>query len=216
MSDNKPIGPPTTPAVAMQSAFVAACRESAQRHRRPLLGAVAAVAVTAAAAWALPVEVADGRAAAVRNPLAAPPPQLAPEEDLAAFLASRRWGMSLAEADATRAAEEAAQLEQAARAELDRIGFVGVSATVRPSAGTSAGRAPDDWAERVVLLALPEGGIARFAVGDTLPDGRRLVAITAAALTLAADGEQETLRLFPALNDGQLGQGDGWSGGESS
>ena len=199
----------------MQSAFVAACRESAQRHRRPLLGAVGAVAITAAAAWALPVEVADGRAAAVRNPLAAPPPQLAPEEDLAAFLASRRWGVSLAEVDAARAAEEAAQLEQAARAELDRIGFVGVSATMRPSAGTDAGRVPE-WAERVVLLALPEGGIARFAVGDTLPDGRRLVAITAAALTLAADGEQETLRLFPALNDGQLGQADGWSGGESS
>ena len=198
----------------MQSAFVAACRESAHRHRRPLLGALAAVAVTAAAAWALPVEVADGRAAALRNPLAAPPPQLAPEEDLTAFLTSRRWGVSLAEVDAARAAEEATQMEQAARAELDRIGFVGVSATVRPSAGPAAGQAPE-WAERAVLLALPDGGVGRFEAGETLPDGRRLVAITAAALTLATDGEQETLRLFPALNHGQVGPDAARSGGES-
>lgn len=198
----------------MQSAFVAACRESAHRHRRPLLGALAAVSVTAAAAWALPVEVADGRAAALRNPLAAPPPQVAPEEDLTAFLASRRWGVSLAEVDAARAAEEATQMEQAARAELDRIGFVGVSATVRPSAGPTAGQAPE-WAERAVLLALPDGGVGRFEAGETLPDGRRLVAITAAALTLAADGEQETLRLFPALNDSQVGPEAARSVGES-
>ena len=215
MSDNR-LNRPTDHArrFAMQSAFVAACRESAHRHRRPLLSALAAVAVTAAAAWALPVEVADGRAAALRNPLAAPPPQVAPEEDLTAFLTSRRWGVSLAEVDAARAAEEATQMEQAARAELDRIGFVGVSATVRPSAGPIAGQAPE-WAERAVLLALPDGGVGRFEAGETLPDGRRLVAITAAALTLATDGEQETLRLFPALNDGQVGPDAARSGGES-
>ena len=178
----------------MQSPLVAALKSRVQRHRRPLLGGVAAIAVTAAAALALPVEVADGGATAARDALPAPPPALAAEESLTAFLASRRWGVSLAEADAARAADRAAQLEQAAgAAALSRIGFVGVSGATRIGAdGVS------EWSERVVLLALPDGGIARLAAGDSLPDGRRLVAIAANALTLAAAGREETLRLFPA------------------
>ena len=179
----------------MQSAFVAGIRASAQRHRRLLAGGAGAIAVTAVAALALPVPVADGVAGAGRNPLAAPPPKLAPEEDLAAFLASRRWGVSLAEADAARAAQQRAQSESEARAELRRIGFLGVSATARPTADGAP-----EWTERVVLLALPDGGIARLAAGDSLPDGRRLVAIAANALTLATAGEEKTLRLFPAPN----------------
>lgn len=185
----------------MSAAFAAAIRAGAKRHRRPVAGGVCAIALTAVAALALPVHVANAPAAAVRNPLAEPAPQLAPEEDLTAFLASRRWGVSLAETDAARAAEQAAELEQAARAELGRIGFVGVSATARPSAG----EAPE-WAERVVLLAVADGGVERFAAGAMLPDGRRLIAIAANALTLATNGKQETLRLFPALNAAQLGQ----------
>ena len=182
----------------MQSPLVAALKRRAQRHRRPLLGGVAAIAVTAALAAALPVEVAAGAATAARNPLAAPPPPLAGEESLTAFLASRRWGVSLAEADAARAADRAAQLEQAAgAAALRRIGFVGVSGAARVGAdGVS------EWSERVVLLALPDGGIARLAAGDSLPDGRRLVAIAANALTLATAGREETLRLFPAADAG--------------
>ena len=51
-----------------------------------------------------------------------------------------------------------------------------------------------------VLLLMPEGGTQRLTIGDSLPDGRELVAIDENSLTLK-DAKQisELLVLFPEL-----------------
>ena len=65
------------------------------------------------------------------------------------------------------------------------MGFVGLIVTQEPSA---------------VLLASPDGGVARFAPGDTLPDGRTLVSVTDNSLTLRGeDLREEVLSLFPRV-----------------
>ena len=112
-------------------------------------------------------------------------------EDLGAFLESRRWGVSLqdirdAETAKTRPAEPAEAVEPAEPSinpALAKMGFVGLIVTKEQSA---------------VLLASPEGGVARFAPGDTLPDGRALVSVTDNSLTLRReDLHEEVLSLFP-------------------
>ena len=124
-------------------------------------------------------------------------------EDLAAFRASARWGISLqdarerAEAERERArqaelqrrakeAEEAERVQAAWSPELQAIGFVGVVITA---------------SERVVLLTLPAAEIGRFHAGDVLEDGRTLASISAQALVLQhEDGQEETLALFPPVS----------------
>lgn len=157
------------------------------------LYAAAAVLAAGLAALALPVGMQEGPAPENRDPLAATSPALAPEEDLSAFIDSRRWGLSLAEADARRAEADAQAAEATRqRTALERIGFVGLTGSAQ-GRGANAG-----WKERKVLLVLPDGGLGRFAVGEALPDGRVLAAIADNALTLAAQDETEVIELFPA------------------
>ena len=123
-------------------------------------------------------------------------PPGAPEsahEDLGAFVANRRWGVSLREvreAEAAKAApatpaETAVTPEPSIHPALAKMGFVGLIVTNDQSA---------------VLLASPGGGVARFLPGDTLPDGRTLVSVTDNSLTLRGDGlPEEVLSLFPRV-----------------
>ena len=116
-------------------------------------------------------------------------------EDLDAFMASRRWGVSLNER-----AAPARQDEPAINPALVKMGYVGLI----------AGKD-----QNVVLLALPEGEIVRMMPGDTLPDGRILVSVTDNSLTLKGDGlSEDVLTLFPrvrtdrpALDAGGPGRG---------
>lgn len=166
------------------------------------LYAAAAVLAAGLAAFALPVSTQDGPGPQNRAALAATSPALAPEEDLSAFIGSRRWGLSLAEADAARRAEADAQAAAATRERtaLERIGFVGLTGSAQ-GRGANAG-----WKERKVLLVLPDGGLGRFAVGEALPDGRVLAAIADNALTLAVQDETEVIELFPAPDAGRPAQ----------
>ena len=60
-----------------------------------------------------------------------------------------------------------------------------------------------------MLLETPQGGVARFAPGDALPDGRTLVSVTDNSLTLKGDDlPEEVLTLFPPVRSGPL-KGDG-------
>ena len=63
--------------------------------------------------------------------------------------------------------------------------------------GTTA--TPDD---RVVLLTLPGGEIARVPAGGTLPDGRKVSDITDTTTTLSDTASDEELELFPSPTEG--------------
>ena len=105
-------------------------------------------------------------------------------EDLSAFLASRRWGISLAEAVA---AAGGAPVPAAAgiNPALAELGFVGV--TVHGG--------------RYAALVLVEGGAVRLGPGDALADGQTLAAIDANTATLRApSGEERVLVLFPPVS----------------
>ena len=150
-----------------------------------LLACLAAVL----AALALPVPLPDGSATA--DSLSALPEDMAESapEDLGAFLDSRRWGASLREI----LEAEAAQPQSAINPILARMGFVGLIVTT--------GRSE-------VLLGAPDGDVARFAPGDTLPDGRTLVTVTDNSLTLKGeDSSEEVLTLFPRVQS-EPGGGD--------
>ena len=114
-------------------------------------------------------------------------------EDLGVFLDSRRWGASLREileaaAEKARQAEAAGQPKSAVNPALAKMGFIGLI--------VSGGRSE-------VLLEAPDGGVARFAPGDTLPDGRTLVTVTDNSLTLKGeDSPEEVLTLFPRVRSG--------------
>ena len=157
-----------------------------------LLACLAAVL----AALAMPVPLPDGSATADSS--SALPEDLAESapEDLGAFLDSRRWGASLreileAEAERARQAREAAQPQSAINPVLARMGFVGLIVTT--------GRSE-------VLLGAPDGDVARFAPGDTLPDGRTLVTVTDNSLTLKGeDSSEEVLTLFPRVQSEPIG-----------
>ena len=142
------------------------------------------------AALALPVPLPQGgRATDVLSALPEDTAESAPE-DLGVFLDSRRWGASLreileAEAEKARQAEAAGQPKPAINPALAKMGFIGLI--------VSGGRSE-------VLLEAPEGGVARFAPGDTLPDGRTLVTVTDNSLTLKGeDASEEVLTLFPPV-----------------
>ena len=158
--------------------------------RRWWAGALLACLAAILAALAMPVSLPEeGRET---DALSALPEDTAESahEDLGAFLDSRRWGASLreileAEAERARQAREAEQPKPSVNPELARMGFVGLIVT--------GGRSE-------VLLEAPEGGVARFAPGDTLPDGRTLVSVSDNSLTLKGeDSPEEVLTLFPPV-----------------
>ena len=159
----------------------------ASLDRRWWGGAVLACLAAVLAALAMPVPLPDGSGAAdslsgLPEDTAKPAP-----EDLRAFMDSRRWGASLREILEAQAekARQAKPEQLAVNPVLANMGFVGLIVTAD---------------RNDVLLQAPEGGVARFAPGDTLPDGRTLVSITDNALTLkAADSSEEVLTLFPRV-----------------
>ena len=151
------------------------------RHRKPLTVGLAACALALLAALTIPVDLPATATASTAGRLSGNQVAVARAEDLTAFMSSRRWGVSLEEMEAERRARENAS--GAADARHDRMGFVGTTAT------------PDD---RVVLLTLPGGGVARVPAGGALPDGRTLSSVTDTTATLSdADSEDEELELFP-------------------
>ena len=164
--------------------------------RRWCGGALLGCFMAVLAALAVPVDLPAGREDADSlRVLPSGALETAPE-DLSAFLESRRWGVSLqevweAEAAKARPAAPAETAETTEPAEpsinptLAKMGFVGLIVTKEQSA---------------VLLAAPDGGVARFAPGDTLPDGRTLVSVTDNSLTLRSeDLHEEVLSLFPRV-----------------
>ena len=150
--------------------------------------ALLACLVAVLAALAMPVSLPEaGRNTDSLSALPGDTVESAPE-DLGAFLDSRRWGASLREileAEKAKRAEEAGQSVSAINPALAKMGFVGLIVT--------RGRSE-------VLLEAPEGGVARFAPGDTLPDGRILLTVTDNSLTLKEeDSPEEVLTLFPRV-----------------
>ena len=173
--------------------------------RRQWGGALLACFVAVLAALAMPVHLPEGSEQTDSlNILPGNAAETAPE-DLDAFLASRRWGISLQEirdADAAKArqAEQTEPNESSINPALAKMGFVGLIVTKDQSA---------------VLLEAPGGGVARFAPGDTLPDGRTLVSVTDNSLTLKGDGlPEEVLTLFPRIQRESLAVGSGDDGGD--
>ena len=166
---------------------------------RLLAAALLACCAAALAAIAIPVPVPESDAtASTAADLGESVPHSAPGEDLGAFLASRRWGLSLQEIEQTE--QEATVINPV----LAKMGFVGLIVSKD---------------ERAVLLRMPEGSVTRIAPGGTLPDGRTLVSVTDNELTLKAEGvPEEVLELFPRIRrappagDG----GDDAEGGEGS
>ena len=129
-------------------------------------------------------------------PVAAPPPLSAPteapttaadagpaQEDLADFMQSQRWGISLQEAQLQ--AKAAARLAAGLNPELREMGFVGVLAVPERTS---------------ILLTLEDGTVQRLDIGDQLPDGRSLAAVSDNRLTLTdANQQQHRLLLFPEV-----------------
>ena len=150
--------------------------------RLPACAALLFLAVLAA--LAAPVRLPEG--AAMRDPsdvLPEPVAEAAPE-DLRAFLASRRWGVSLDELREAAAPPEPPE-EPAVDPALAEMGYVGLIVVNGRTA---------------VLLTSPEGGVARVAPGDVLPDGRVLASVTDNSLTIKGEGmPEEVLTLFPSV-----------------
>lgn len=164
------------------------------RHRYPLVPLLLAGALIVLLAFVVPLDATDGAAARRgADEFANAGATALASEDLATFRTNSRWGVSLqeerdrAEAERQRAEQgEAAGESESAVAwspELREIGFLGVAITAT---------------ERVVLLALADDEIVRLRAGQTLEDGRELLAIAEDALTLRQeDGERQRLALFP-------------------
>ena len=106
-------------------------------------------------------------------------------EDLGAFLAIRRWGVfepEVTEPPPPPAEPAGPSIEPT----LANLGFVGLIVT---------------GDERAVLLRTPEGGVARVAPGDVLPNGRVLVLASDDRLVLQGEGlPEEVLTLFPSVS----------------
>ena len=164
---------------------------------RRAAGVLLAAGATVAAALAMPVRLPEGGLGA--NPGALLPAAVSgPEEpeDLGAFLTSRRWGVSVEEKVED---EPPPPEEPRLHPDLARMGFVGLIET---------------GDERAVLLESPEGGVARVAPGETLPDGRVLVSVTGNRLVLKGEGlPEEVLTLFPPVRSTPV-EGGGSVGGD--
>ena len=160
--------------------------------RRWLGGALLVWFATALVALETPVRPSEGSmgtdpADVLPEPVAGVTP-----EDLGAFLASRRWGISLDELREASApppppppepSTPPVQEEPAIHPVLAEMGYVGLIVAGDESA---------------VLLKSPKGGVVRMAPGDVLPDGRTLVSVTGNSITLkAGDLPEEVLTLFP-------------------
>ena len=104
-----------------------------------------------------------------------------PPEDLGVFLKNRRWGVSLEEI-----IERTANLDhRSVNPVLRQMGYVGLISSLDSNE---------------VVLLMPEGGTQRLTIGDSLPDGRELIAIDQNNLTLRdAQQNTEVLVLFPEL-----------------
>lgn len=169
----------TTPADA-----AAQVTDALRRYRRPIAAGLGLCAAALAGALAIPVGLPDAAARDAGGPFGGDSVAVAPPEDLAAFEATERWGdLSYSALERQRRADEAGA--DAAAARRDRMGFLGTTAT------------PGD---RVVLLTLPGGEVARVPAGGTLPDGRTVSAADGTRLTLSASpGDEEELELFPRI-----------------
>ncbi len=156
--------------------------------RRGLLVLAGAWLALVLSAWLLPVSRGGATGETVETPSSSALDRDPGEEDLAHFLASSRWGgESLASLQTRRASEAQTQAgaADALNPELRAMGFVGVLWMADQTA---------------ILLELPEQGVQRFGVGDELPDGRRLEAVSEYRLLLSgADQSQQELPLFPPL-----------------
>ena len=149
--------------------------------RRPVLMAAGLWSLIALLALVMPVAAPPPLSTALEapeTPLNAGPPQ----EDLENFMQSVRWGISLQEAQ--RQAAIAAGLESL-NPELREMGFVGVLAVPERTS---------------ILLTLEDGTVQRLDIGDQLPDGRSLAAVSDNRLTLMdANQQQYSLLLFPEV-----------------
>ena len=150
------------------------------------------VVLVVLAALGAPVRLPE--AGAARDPSDVLPEEVAEAvpEDFGAFLASRRWGVSLNELREASAppAEPSEPEERTVNPVLVEMGYVGLIA----ANGRSA-----------VLLASPEGGVLRMEPGDLLPDGRTLVAVDDNRLILKGEGQPaEVLTLFPRARTGSF------------
>lgn len=155
------------------------------RYRRISGFGLVACVVTVVAALGLPVSP-PGPGSAGNGPgirMGKDLPTLAPE-DLSLFLDSRRWGGETLQEVQQRVAE--AEAAAAKRRTIDKVGLVGLVNV-------------ED--RRASLIRFPDGAVARFVPGDTLPDGRSVKAATDRTVTLEedAEGETEVLDLFPPL-----------------
>ena len=150
---------------------------------RPLVPAPALCLAAVIAGLAWPVARPPLPPAADVDWLAEPLPANAGSEDLNAFLASQRWGISLAEAE--RAAAGAGPLTAGINPALAALGFVGVTAI----------------GDVFAALVVADGATVRLRAGDALADGQTLAAIDANTATLRApSGEQRVLVLFPPVS----------------
>ena len=151
-------------------------------RRWPLAPAVALCLASAVAGIVLPV--ARPSPAAVSDeadPLGALPAAAAAGEDLSAFLASRRWGISFAEAYPSASPTAAATGINPA---LAALGFVGV--TMHGGAFRA--------------LVLVDGVVVRLTAGAELPDGQTLVAVDANTVAVRTPGgDERVLVLFPPV-----------------
>lgn len=110
---------------------------------------------------------------------------LAPPEDLADFRTMSRWGTNIAIVEDA-PTDPVVQPASGLNPELVKLGFIGLS------------RSADEIA---VLLTHPDGHTIRLTSGDSLPDGRTLLAVTANDLTLEdTGGRRETLVLFTRVS----------------
>lgn len=154
-------------------------RRVSTRQRRWAGGALVVLGVTVVLAASLPVgrsETRSGSDATKEDVTSA----AVAEEDLTAFLDTRRWGRSLREIHGEQGANDRANGINPVLAEM---GYVGLIVSHDRSA---------------MLLTLPDGEVARLGVGDRTPDGRTLSSITDNTLTLSdANGSAEVLELFP-------------------
>lgn len=153
------------------------------RVRRPALLAAGLWLLAALLALVLPVAAPPPLSSALEAP-GVTPDAGSLQEDLRDFMQSERWGVSLQEAQ-RQAAIAAGKLE-GLNPELREMGFVGVLAVPQRTS---------------ILLTLEDGTVQRLDIGDRLPDGRSLAAVSDNRLTLTdANQQQYSLLLFPEVS----------------
>ena len=171
-------------------------------------GVLVACIATTLVALEMPVRLSEESAGTARSDLLSEVVVDVAAEDLADFMANRRWGISLneilaAQADRPEPPEPDDPPEPDERTinpVLAKMGYVGLIVAKDRSA---------------VLLASPEGGITRLTLGSTLPDGRALVSVTDDGIVLGGDGQpEEVLTLFPRVRPTGADE-SGASGGEN-